>query len=73
MGSRIYFCALAKKEKEMSIAAYHGNVNDCIFLLIFNPALVRNCDLRLVVAADDFFPPCRRGRLARLPIVAIHR
>lgn len=31
----------------MSITAYHGNVNDCIFLLIFNPALVRNCDLRL--------------------------
>ncbi|PAQ08627.1 hypothetical protein CIT26_17080 [Mesorhizobium temperatum] len=62
MGSRIYFCALAKKEKEMSITAYHGIVNDCIFLLIFNPALVRNCDLRLVVGAEDFLPVLPQGQ-----------
>lgn len=45
----------------MSITAYHGIVNDCIFLLIFNPALVRNCDLRLVVGAEGFLPVLPQG------------
>ncbi|MGX9118753.1 hypothetical protein ACWTU6_19120 [Mesorhizobium sp. BHbsci] len=35
----------------MSISADHGIINDRIFLLIFNPALVRNGDHRLVIGA----------------------
>ncbi|WP_206630107.1 MULTISPECIES: hypothetical protein [unclassified Mesorhizobium] len=46
----------------MSISADHGIINDCIFLLIFNPALVRNRDHRLVIGAEDFFPVLPQGQ-----------
>ncbi|WP_164783741.1 MULTISPECIES: hypothetical protein [unclassified Mesorhizobium] len=45
----------------MSISADHGIINDCIFLLIFNPALVRNRDHRLVVGAEDFLSRLAAG------------
>ncbi|CAH2402569.1 hypothetical protein MES5069_310305 [Mesorhizobium escarrei] len=73
MGSRISFFALAKRENEMSNLIDHDIVNDCIFLSSSAHPTARTRRLRLVIGADDFFPPCRRGRLARLPIVAIHR
>ncbi|WP_202364774.1 MULTISPECIES: hypothetical protein [unclassified Mesorhizobium] len=57
----------------MSKLIDHDIVNDCIFLSSSAHPTVSNRRLGLVVGAVDFFPACRRGRLARLPIVAIHR